>query len=102
MNRDTFRRGTRFSFAFGELERAQDPLGSHTFTPRYPQRVNELSTPGFSVQQQGEHRYFAGRSGVVTPSGRRVSLEGPEQDLAFACAMPVPMSTRGRKNGPAR
>jgi hypothetical protein len=98
MDRDLLH-GVRFAFAFGELERVQDPLGSRTFQPAYPRRIDERHTPGFLVREVGLHRYASERAAVVTPGGRATSFSGPEQDTAFMVAMPVPASTRARKFG---
>jgi hypothetical protein len=99
VNRDFFRRGTRFSHTYGALEAEADPLQMHTFRFPRPTRIDQLCSPPVEVQNYGERRWGAGRSAVVTPAGRITSLEGPDPDRAFSIAMPIPVNTVARKSG---
>lgn len=102
MNRDFFRRNTRFSHEYGQLEGANDPMGSGTFQVKVPRRIDELHTAPCEIQEYGERRWYGERSAVVTPGGRLANTRGPDPDRAFALAYPVPWSTKERKQGGTR
>ncbi len=103
MKRDIFRRGVRMVHHFGTLEERNDPWGTSTFDPRFPERVDELSKPGHpcEIQQYGEHFYSPERSAVVKPNGQAASLNGPVPDIAEQFARPVPVGTK-RRLGPLK
>jgi hypothetical protein len=91
MNRDFFRRGTRFVHEYGSLETANHP--GDTFAIPAPRRVDQLCTPPVSVQQEGERRYWGERSPIVKPNGSFASTNGPEPERGPFATVVVP----GRK-----
>lgn len=97
MKREIFRRGVRMVHTFGTLEQRSDPLGSGTFEPRFPMRPNELSSPPLEIHTHGEYRYREAPSAIVKPNGTTASLSGPAPDMPEMFAIPVPVSTRKRK-----
>lgn len=100
MDRDFFRRGTRFQHQYGQLE--NDPIGNGTFQVKVPRRIDELHTAPCEIQEYGERRWYGERSAVVTPSGRLANTRGPDPDHAYMMGIPVPVSTKERKSGSAR
>lgn len=103
IKREIFRRGVRFQHQFGTLEERNDPWGTRTFDPRFPERVDELSKHGHAceIQDYGEHFYALERSAVVKPTGEAASLNGPVPDIAEQLGRPIPVGTK-RRIGPPR
>lgn len=96
MNRDIFKRQTRMTHKFGELEKISDPLGSNTFQPVIPVFPTQQSGP-LTIKTHGEHCYYGQRSAVQKPSGKLASLDGPAPDHSSDVAIQIPAGTKKRK-----
>lgn len=82
---------------FGELEKRDDPLGSGTFDPGFPERMDTLCSKPLEVTRQGEHQYRPASSPVCKPNGGCSSVSGPAPDYAANFAFPIPVGTKKRK-----
>ena len=94
---ETFRRSTRFTHRFDEGMQDDPFWNKPTFNMQAPVRPDERRSPGFDVQQKGETDYYGPLSGVVTPSGRKTSIDGPRPDTAELIAVRIPAGTKCRK-----
>ena len=97
MKREIFRRGVRMTHTFGELEGRSDPLGSGTFDPKFPERVDTLCSKPLESKSLGEHQYRPASSPVCKPNGGCASINGPAPDYSEMFAHPIPVGTKKRK-----
>jgi hypothetical protein len=105
MKRDFFRRGTRMTHKFGEIEGRADPLYGNeaVWQPPAPPFPGTLHTPPYEGQQHGEDRAFARpNSAVCKPTGALASIAGPQEDYADTLARPMPVGTSKRLDHKAK
>jgi hypothetical protein len=102
MKADWFCRGVRMQHDFSQLIKPNDPLHSVQETEMpWPMFPKDRGSSPFEVKSHGQAGYRKEPSPVVTPSGRRVSLDGPYKDHAQEEAMPIPVGTK-RRYGPLK
>lgn len=81
---------------FGELERRDDPLGSRTFQPNFPNGISASGSGPINAREVGEYSYRPAPSAVQKAGGGFAKLSGPAPDYANECAAPTPASTSKR------
>jgi hypothetical protein len=100
VKREIFRRGVRMTHRFGELEGQNDPLGSGTFDPKFPERMDTLSSKPLESCSLGEHQFREATSPVCKPNGGCASINGPAPDYAEMLARPFPVGSKRRLGPP--
>jgi len=95
LKREFFRRPARMTHRF---DGDDAPFTSREFDDATPRTLRNRRSPPLEVQAHGEHVWIEPQSPVVTPAGRKTSINGPSPDVPDAIAQPIPAGTKKRKS----